>query len=383
MPVVKRAYQYRCYPTAEQEQQLAQTFGCARFIYNWALALKKTAYETDKTQINYVALSAKLTALKKAGTHDWLKEVSSVPLQQALRHLDTAFLNFFKGTAKFPNFKKKHSRQSASFTVSAFQYQDGKLYLAKQKQPLNIRWSRPLPSAPSSLTVSKDAAGRYFVSCLCECEVKRLPVSPKTTGIDLGIASLITDDAGWESGNPKYTKRYEAKLAQAQRALAKKKLGSQNRLKAKLKVAKIHAKIADSRRDFTHQLTSQLIHENQVISMETLRVKNMVKNPKLAKAISDSNWGELARQLNYKAAWYGRTVVQIDQWKPSSKTCSCCGFKLDILPLSVRAWDCPQCHTHHHRDQNAAKNIKAEGLSVLAFGECVSGTGKCSASNAR
>ena len=143
--------------------------------------------------------------------------------------------------------------------------------------------------------------------------MKLLPISPKTTGSDLGIASLITDDAGWESGNPKYTKRYEAKLAKAQRALAKKKLGSQNRLKAKRKVAKIHAKIADSRRDFTHKLTSQLIRENQVISMETLRVKNMVKNPKLAKAISDSNWGELARQLNYKAAWYGRTVVQIEQ----------------------------------------------------------------------
>ncbi|MBK8453539.1 MAG: RNA-guided endonuclease TnpB family protein [Thiofilum sp.] len=383
MPLVKRAYHYRFYPTDEQVQQLAHTFGCARFVYNWGLATKSAAYETDKTQINYVTLSSKLTELKKAGEHHWLKAVSSVVLQQALRNLDNAFGNFFKGLAKYPNFKKKHHKQSATYAASAFQYKNGQLFLAKHKQPLNIRWSRPLPSAPTTVTVSKDAAGRYFVSCLCECETPLLPLSPKTVGIDLGIKSVLTTDTGWESGNPKYTQRYELKLAKAQRVLAKKQLGSQNRLKAKRKVARIHAKIADSRRDFTHKLTTQLINENQVISMEMLRVKNMVKNPKLAKAISDSHWGELARQLQYKADWYGRTIVKIDQWTPSSKTCSCCGFKLDSLLLSVRQWTCPQCHTVYHRDQNAAKNIKAEGLSVLAFGERVSGVGLAPTSCAR
>jgi putative transposase len=385
MPLVKRAYYYRFYPTAEQAKQLAHTFGCARFVYNWGLATKSAAYEADQTKINYVALSSKLTELKKAGEHHWLKEVSSVVLQQALRHLDNAFVNFFKGLAQYPNFKKKHHKQSATYTASGFQYKDGQLFLAKQSQPLNIRWSRPLPSTPTTVTVSKDAAGRYFVSCLCECETQLLPVSPKAVGIDLGIKSVITTDTGWESGNPKYTQRYELKLAKAQRALAKKKLGSQNRLKTKRKVARINAKIADSRRDFTHKLTTQLIHENQVICMETLRVKNMVKNPKLAKVISDSNWGELSRQLEYKAHWYGRTLVKVDQWFASSKQCSTpdCGFKLDHLPLSVREWRCPRCGTVHRRDQNAAGNIKAEGLSVLAFGERVSGVEKFSASCAQ
>lgn len=375
MPTVHRAYKYRFYPTEDQAQHLAQTLGCTRFVYNWALNLRSTAYEQDKTKINYGATSAQLTALKKAGEHDWLNDVSSVPLQQALRHLQTAFGNFFKGHNRYPTFKRKDSKQSAEYTQSGFRWKNGQLFLAKMKEPLNIRWSRELPSDPTTVTVSRDTAGRYFVSILCESEVELLPVTLKTTGIDLGIKSVVIDDTGWESGSPKFTRKYEKKLARAQRALSRKKKGSENRKKAKLKVAKVHAKIADSRRDFTHKLTTKLIRENQTISIESLRVKNMLKNRKLSKSIADSGWGELTRQLQYKARWYGRTIVEIDQWFPSSKLCSCCGHKLDELDLSVREWTCPKCNTQHDRDVNAALNIKAEGLSVLASGERVSGMG--------
>lgn len=296
-------------------------------------------------------------------------------MQQALRHLQTAYNNFFKKHNRFPKFKRKHDRQSAEFTRSGFKFKDGNLYLAKIKAPIDVRWSRNLPSDPSTVTISKDRLGRYFVSMLCEDKIDLLPVSPKTVGIDLGIKSVVVTDSGWESGNPKYTAKYEQKLAKAQRRLSKKKIGSQNRYKAKRKVARIHAKIADCRKDFTHKLTTKLVTENQVISTESLKVKNMLKNPKLSKAINDCNWGELSRQLEYKANWYGRTLVSIDQWFPSSKTCSYCGHKRETLKLSVRNWTCSECGTEHDRDINAAKNIRRQGLSSLACGGNVSSMG--------
>ena len=201
---------------------------------------------------------------------------------------------------------------------------------------------------------------------LCSTEVETLPVSPNSVGVDLGIKDTAITSEGWKSGNPKYTASYEQKLTKYQRRLSKKKKGSANFQKAKLKVARVHAKIADSRKDFQHKLTTKLIHENQIISLESLQVKNMVKNPKLAKAISDAGWAELVRQLEYKAAWYGRTVVSIDKWYPSSKRCSCCGYTLERLDLCVRSWECPECDTKHDRDTNAALNIKAAGQAVLA-----------------
>ena len=370
--MTKRAYKYRFYPTPEQAQLLEHTFGCTRFVYNWALNLRKEAYEQRQETISYGQTSTLLSKLKQEEEKHWLNDVSSVPLQQALRHLNTAFTNFFKKQNKYPRFKKKIDRQSAEFTRSGFKWVDGQLFLAKMKQSLGIRWSRDLPSGPSTVTVSKDRAGRYFVSLLCDCKTELLPVSPKTVGVDLGVKSVVITDDGWQLGNPKYTTEYERKLAKAQRSLSKKKLGSNNRLKAKRKVAKVHAKIADCRQDFTHKLTTKLVNENQVISVETLRVKNMLKNRKLSKAIADCNWGELTRQLAYKAEWYGRTLISIDQWFPSSKRCSNCGHTLDKLTLDVRHWTCPSCNTQHDRDVNAAKNIKAEGHSVLAFGESVS-----------
>ncbi|OED46572.1 transposase, partial [Endozoicomonas sp. (ex Bugula neritina AB1)] len=256
---------------------------------------------------------------------------------------------------------------------AAFKVREGQLFIAKSKEPLNVRWSRELSSEPSSITISKDRAGRYFVSMLCEFEAKPMPISNKTVGIDLGLTDLFITSSGEKSGNPKFTKRYERKLAYLQRELAKKQKGSSNRAKARLKVARLHAKIADCRMDATQKASRKLINENQVVCVENLAVKNMIKNPKLAKHIADANWGEFIRQLQYKAEWADRTVIEIDRFFPSSKRCSSCGFINESLPLSIREWDCPECNTHHDRDINAAVNIKTVGLAGLACG--ATGTG--------
>ena len=222
------------------------------------------------------------------------------------------------------------------------------------------------------MTVSRDPAGRYFVSLLVEEAVALLPAVNMAIGIDIGIKDVVVTSEGAASGNPLHTAKHAARLAKYQRRLARKQRGSNNRRKAKLKVARVHAKITDYRKDFTHKLTTALIGENQVICVENLAVKNMVKNPALAKSINDANWGELVRQLEYKAGWHGRTVVAIDRWFPSSKRCSCCGYTLAKLDLATRQWTCPECKTTHDRDINAARNIKAAGLAVLlACGETV------------
>lgn len=378
--MTKRAYKYRFYPTPEQTQMLARTFGCVRFVYNSILRWRTDAFYQRQEKIGYVGANARLTEMKKDPEMAFLSEVSCVPLQQSLRHQQTAFKNFFEGRSKHPVFKRKRGHQSAEFTRSAFKYRDGKLYLAKSKTPLDIRWSRELPSEPSTVTVSMDSAGRYFVSCLCEFEPRRLPVSPNMTGIDLGLKNLFITDKGEQVGNPRHTAKYAARLAKAQRRLSKKKLGSANRAKARQKVARIHAKISDCRQDNLHKLSRRLINDNQVICVESLKVKNMIRNPSMSKAIADVGWGEFVRQLAYKAEWAGRQLVAIDHWFPSSKRCSACGHILSLLPLETRHWDCPECGAHHDRDINAAINIKAAGLAVLALGENVSGMGPVSVS---
>ena len=364
---MKRSYKYRLYPTPDQVELLAQTFGRVRFVLRW----RTDAYYERKEKIGYTQANAKLTALKKEPGFTWLNDVSSVPLQQTLRHQQSALSNFFAGRAKYPTFKSKHHKQTATLTDSAFKYRDGSLYMAKSKTPLDIRWSRELPSPPSIITISKDASGRYFVSCLCEFESKPMPITKKTVGIDVGLKDLFVTDTGLKTGNPRHTAKYAKRLALLQRRLSKKKKGSSNRAKAKLKVARLHAKIADCRLDNLHKLSSRLINENQVVCVESLKVKNMIRNHKLSKAIVDASWGEFMRQLHYKGEWYGRTVVAIDQFFPSSKRCNCCGFTLTKLALNTRYWVCPECNTGHDRDVNAAKNIKAAGLAVLALGESV------------
>jgi putative transposase len=302
-----------------------------------------------------------------------LNEVSSVPLQQALRHLDTAFRHFFEGRAKYPAFKKKRGRQAATYASSAFRWnvEARALTLAKMDAPLDIHWSRFFTGTPSTATISRDSAGRYFVSFLVEEESKALPIVNAMVGVDVGLKDLAVLSTGEKVANPKHLQRSERRLAHAQRNLTRKQKGSKNRDKARLKVARVHAKIADQRADGLHKLTTRLIRENQVICVESLVVKNLVRNHSLAKAISDAGWGELVRQLEYKAGWYGRRLVKIDRWYPSSKRCHACGHVLDSLPLDVRQWTCPECGVRHDRDINAAKNTLAVGLTVNACGEAV------------
>jgi putative transposase len=369
----KRAYQYRIYPTDEQKRMLARTFGCARFVYNWALRLRSDAYYERQERIYYAQTSALLTELKKQPEYSWLNEVAAVPLQQSLRHLDKAYQNFFEGRAEYPKFKSRHGPQAVTYIGTAFKW-DGKSFtLARMDTPLDIVWSRPLPDGckPTTVTVTKDCSGRYFVSILVEEEIKPLPVVNKMVGLDLGLKSMVITSDGEHMGNPHFFRTDEKKLAKAQRRLAKKKKGSKNRAKARLKVAKAHTKIADRRRDYQHKLSTRIIRENQTICIESLQVKNMVKNPKLAKSISDVGWSEFVRQLTYKAEWYGRALVKIDKWYPSSKRCHCCGHVLDSLTLDERFWMCPQCKAFHDRDINAAKNVLAAGLAVSACGEAV------------
>ncbi len=374
----KRAYKYRFYPTDEQKNILARTFGCCRYVYNWALNVRANAYQQSGVRLYYNDLSTALTQLKKQAETSWLSDVSSVPLQQSLRHLDKAYQNFFEGKGKYPTCKKRRSQQSATYVKTAFQWDGEHLTLAKMAEPLALRWSRSLPkgSKPSSVTISKDAADRYFVSILVEQDIPHLKPVEQTVGADLGLKDFVILSTGEKVGNPHFFTKDEKKLAMAQRKLAKKKKGSQNRTKARRKVARIHARIADRRRDFLHKLSTRLIRENQTICVETLAVKNMVKNHSLAKAISDVGWSEFVSQLEYKAVWYGRNLVKIGTWYPSSKRCSTCGYVLDTLPLEVREWTCPICGVHHDRDSNASNNVHAEGISVLAAGLVASACGE-------
>jgi putative transposase len=372
--VVKRAYKYRFYPTPEQKTELNRTFGCVRKVYNMALEARTTAWYQEQRRVSYVETSAMLTAWKRDPDMEFLSEVSCVPLQQGLRHLQTGFVNFWQKRAKYPQFKsKRKSRASAEYTRSGFRWRDGRLTLAKMTQPLAVVWSRPLPEGaePSTVTVSRDPAGRWHVNMLCEATVEPLPPNGVTVGVDAGITSLVTLSTGEKVSNPRHEKRDRARLAKAQRRLARKQKGSQNRAKARVKVAKVYARITDRRRDHLHKLSTRIIRENQTVVIEDLTVRNMVRNRSLARVISDASWSEFRSMLEYKADWYGRNLVVVDRWYPSSKTCSACGHMAASMPLSVRTWTCTTCGTRHDRDVNAAKNIRAEGLSVLACGDGV------------
>ncbi|MFC9645390.1 RNA-guided endonuclease InsQ/TnpB family protein [Streptomyces mirabilis] len=368
---VKRAFKYRFCPTNAQAAELSRTFGCVRKVYNLALAARTEAWVTRQERVNYNATSAMLTAWKKSEELAYLNDVSSVPLQQALRHLQTAFTHFFGKRARYPRFKsRKTSRRSAEYTSSAFRFRDGKLTLVKMTEPLDIVWSRPLPegASPSTVTVSQDAAGRWFVSLLCEDpSVKPLPATGQAVGVDVGLDHLLTLATGEKIANPRHERRDRAALAKQQRRLAKKEKGSANRARARLKVAKIHARIADRRRDSLHKLTTRLVRENQTIVIEDLTVRNMVKNHRLARAISDAAWSEFRSMLEYKAQWYGREVIAVDRWFPSSRLCSACNTLQDRMPLNVRTWTC-DCGVTHDRDVNAAHNLLAAGLAVTVCG---------------
>ncbi|MGP4048817.1 RNA-guided endonuclease InsQ/TnpB family protein [Streptomyces sp. 2A115] len=368
---VKRAFKYRFCPSDAQAAELSRTFGCVRKVYNLALAARTEAWARQE-RVGYNATSAMLTAWKKTEELAFLNDVSSVPLQQTLRHLQRAFTHFFARRAKYPRFKaRKTSRKSAEYTTSGFRFRDGRLTLAKMAEPLDMVWSRPLPQGaePSTVTVSQDAAGRWFVSLLCEDpHVTPLPATDRAVGIDVGLDHLLALSTGEKIANPRHERRDRARLAKAQRGLSRTAKGDgANRRKARRKVAKVHARIADRRRDMLHKLTTGLVRDNQTLVIEDLTVRNLVKNRTLARAISDASWGEFRSMLEYKAAWYGRQVIVVDRFFPSSRLCSVCGSLQDMMPLSVRRWVCG-CGAVHDRDVNAANNLLAAGLAVSVCG---------------
>ena len=370
-----RGFKYRFYPTAEQEVLLRRTIGCCRLVYNRALHERSEAWTSGKKSIGYAAQSTALTGWKKEPELAFLNEVSSVPVQQTLRHLQTAYSNFFAKRAKYPSFKKKRAGGSAEFTRSGFRFAAGKLTLAKMEAPLDIRWSRPLPEGaePSSASVSLDAAQRWHVSLLCEDKaVKHLPKLKTAVGIDLGINALATLSTGEKVPNLKHDARELKRKRQLSRSLARKQKGSRNRNKARIKLARLHAKVADRRHDQMQKLSTRLVRENQVIVVEDLNVAGMVRNHCLARVISDAAWRMLLTFLAYKCAWYGRELIKVDRFYPSSKTCSACGHVVEQLPLDVRNWTCPACQVQHDRDENAARNILAAGLAVSVSGPGVS-----------
>jgi putative transposase len=373
-----KACKYRFYPTKEQQEMLAKTFGCVRVVWNNLLDWRSKEYTLNGIKINYTKTSAKLTELKTTEQFTWLNEVSSVALQQTLRNQDTAFSNFFAKRAKYPTVKKKSSNQSFRLSNSAFSIKNGEVYIAKSKEPLDIRWSRPLEGKPSSITVSKDASNRYFVSFCTEVEIKSLPKVDKAVGIDLGLTDFVITSNGEKVKPLKALIKYQTKLSKLQKRLSSKTKGSNNRIKARIKVAKVHAKIADSRKDFLHKLSTRLINENQVISIEDLNISGMISNHKSAKATADASWREFVRQLEYKADWYGRTIVKCSPWYPSSQICSSCGTVTGKKALHIRTWTC-DCGVTHDRDVNAAINIKTAGLAELACG--ASSIGGCQGAN--
>jgi len=368
---VKTRYRFRFYPTAAQKTLLARTFGCVRFVYNWGLRMRSDAYRNGQ-KIDYHQSSALLTKLKATKEFSWLNEVSCVPTQQALRHLQTGMINFFEKRAKYPTFKSKHGTQAAEYTCSAFKWDavNRNLSIAKVGR-LDVHWSRDFQSIPSTVTITKDCAGRYFVTLCLDETFKPLPKTGAKIGIDFGLTRLATLSNGERIANPRHLRAKEAKLAKAQRVLSRRKKGSGRWRRQKLTVARIHARIADSRKDHLDKLTTNLVRRFDDVFVEDLNLRGMVKNHCLAKSLSDAGIGMAIQMLVYKAARYGKTLAKIDRFWPSSKTCHVCGFRRKDLSLDVREWDCPECKTHHDRDENAAKNILAVGQTVTARGGTV------------
>ncbi|MFF5344351.1 RNA-guided endonuclease InsQ/TnpB family protein [Streptomyces althioticus] len=371
-------YSFRLYPSAGQRSVLARAFGCARVVYNDALRARETARSEGMPFPKTGDLSRQLiTEAKNTPERAWLGEVSAVVLQQSLRDLDTAYKNFLDGLKGkrprmgAPRYKsKRDTRQSARFTANARWSitTGGKLRLPKIGD-LKVKWSRSLPSTPSTVTVVKDSAGRYFASFVVETGPEEvLPEAAPEVGIDLGLGHFAVLSDGTKIDSPRFLRRAEKRLKKAQRSLSRKEKGSSNRNKARVKVARAHARVADARREFHHQLSTQLIRENQAVAVEDLAVKGLART-RLAKSVHDAGWSAFVTMLEYKAARYGRTFVKIGRFEPTSQVCSACGVKDGPKPLNVRVWTCGACGTVLDRDINAAVNVaKAAGLAVTACG---------------
>jgi putative transposase len=361
---MKSRYQYRIYPTNLQKKHLAQLFGCVRVVFNDALAYCQEKYKNGEKKPNSIELSKRLTEIKKTEEKIWLGEVASIPLQQSLRDLDQAYQNFFKSCQgerkgkkiRPPKFKKRKSKQSAKFTNNGFKINQNNVYLPKIGD-LDIVWSRPLPSDPSSVTVIKDAADRYFLSFVVEIIPDKLPNNGQSIGIDLGITDFATFSNGEKVKAPKPLNKRIKKLCSLQRKLSRKIKVSKRREIARKKVARLHAKISDTRKDFLHKLSTKVIRENQTIALEDLNVSGMVRNRKLARAISDLRWRTFREMLTAKSEKHGRNLQIINRWEATSQKCSCCGENGGKKELKIREWTCLFCNTKHDRDLNASHNI--------------------------
>jgi putative transposase len=358
--MTQKAYRYRFYPTFELIVFLSKTFGCCRFIYNYFLAKKQEHYEKHKKTLSYTECSRMLAELKK--TKEWLKEISSVALQQSLRHLEVAFERFFQKKGAFPKFKKKIYEQKATFMRNAFTFKEGELWLAKCTAPLKIRWSRRFQGEPSSITVTLDQRGRYYISFLVEEVIQPLSAVQKTVGLDLGLINCVTTSNGEKIKPGHFLQKQLKRLRRRQKAFSRKIKGSINFHKARKAIGRLCGKIQESRTDYLHKVSTQLVNENQVICIEDLAVKNMIKNKHLSRSIADAGWGRLVQFLKYKSDWYGRKLVQIGRFFPSSKQCCHCKAIHHELKLSERLWRCVHCHREHDRDVAAAINIEEEGL---------------------
>ena len=368
---MKSRWTFRCYPTPEQEQHLARTFGCVRFVWNWALRLRSDGYRAGE-RIGYPETDKRLTVLKRQPETAWLNEVSSVCLQQALRDLQVAFSNFFDKRTAYPTFKRKEARQSANYTERGFSFDAERRILKLAKiGAIKVKWSRKAIPHPSSIRLIRTASGKYFVSLVVETQPAPLPETGDSVGIDFGISRLATLSNGERVSNPKHGAKWQRRLAFYQKRLARATKGSKRRMKVKRHVARIHEKIANSRSDTLHKLSTDLVTRFDVICVEDLNLRGMVKNHSLARSLHDASIGTAIRMIEEKAERYGKTVVKIDRWFPSSKTCSDCGYLVEKLPLSVREWSCPECGTIHDRDANAAANILAVGQTVSAHGGTV------------
>ncbi|WPB94876.1 RNA-guided endonuclease InsQ/TnpB family protein [Streptomyces malaysiensis] len=370
-------YNYRAYPDASQRCALAGAFGCARVVWNDCLRDRKEAHAAGLPYVKSADLSRlRITQARRTTERAWLADVSAVVLQQSLRDLDAAYKNFFdsaKGKRRGrragpPRYKsKKDTRQSIRLNTNAFSLQDnGTVYVAKVGN-LKVKWSRRLPAAPTSLTVTKDSSGRYFLSFVVDTEPDILPQAETDVGLDLGLSAFAVLSDGSKIDSPRFLRRAEKKLKRLQRELSRKVKGSKNRARARIKVARQHARVADRRRDWHHKVSTQIIRDNQAVYVEDLAVSGLGRT-RLAKSVHDAGWSAFVRMLEYKAARHGRTFARVDRAFPSSQVCSACGFRDGPKPPHVRVWMCGQCGTVHDRDHNAARNVLFEGRRIVATG---------------
>jgi putative transposase len=369
MKVINKSYKIRLYPNKEQKILLEKHFGCVRLVYNHFLNVRNVEYKTNKVNMSYYDTANDLSFLKTKEDFIFLNEVNSQSLQWSLRFLDIAFRNFFRGQTKFPNFKKKSNNQSFKVPVnSTFKLKNNKLIIPKFKEGINFRGKLELDNLVkfNSVNISKTPSGKYYATLQGEFNYEPITQNDNNVGIDLGIKEFLITDTGVKIDNPKYLKKSLKKLKYEQKQLSKKNKGSNNRNKQRIIVSLIHEKITNKRMDFLHKLSQKIVNENQVICLENLAVKNMIKNHKLAQSISDVSWSKFLDMLKYKSEWNDRQLVQIDRFYPSSKSCSECHHINDNLTLKDREWICPSCGTKHDRDINAAKNILIQGINILS-----------------